>query len=230
MAAFWMCKLAPTEVAGTDAFNSNQLLGRQALTHDRVSQVGSVSASRRVLQVLVVDDEQDTTDGLVKLVRRWGHAARMAYDGPAALRVAAAQRPDVVLLDIEMPLMDGRQVARQLRLDFPRTECFIIAVTGRGDEERRRQCSEAGIDLVLIKPVDPSVVATMLLLECARVNRPQTDNPAAFVTKGSSQLARQKPSANEGMLPQRCRALAWRRALGADNKRWNRHKTGWGPC
>src|SRR5689334_20500910 len=103
MAAFWMCDLAPTEIAGSDAFNRNQLACKSALTHDRASKVGRISALRRVLKVLIIDDDPDTTDGLVRLVRSWGHAVRFAYDGAAGLKVAAAQHPDVVVLDIAMP-------------------------------------------------------------------------------------------------------------------------------
>jgi CheY-like chemotaxis protein len=194
MTAFWMCKLAPTEIAGSDAFDRDEafqrdeLVCRKALTHDRARKVGHVRNSRRVLQVLVVDDEQDTTDGLVTLARRWGHAVRFAYDGTGALKVAAAQHPDVVLLDIEMPHMDGCRVARQLRRDFSRKECFIIAVTGDAGDERRRQCSEAGIDLVLVKPANPSVVETILMLECERVNRSRTDNASGVAAKLSSRF------------------------------------------
>jgi CheY-like chemotaxis protein len=175
MAAFSMCELAPNQVAGSDAFNRNQLLSRQALTDGGVREVDHDRASQRVLRVLVVDDDEDTADGLVWLVRHWGHAARMAYDGGVALQVAADQRPDVVLLDVEMPVMDGCQVARQLRLDFPSTECFIIAVTGGADERGRLRCLEAGIDVVLIKPVLSSVVETLLMQARQRVNRSSPD-------------------------------------------------------
>jgi len=195
MAVFWMCELAPTEISGSDAFNRNQLACRAALTHDRASQIGRTAAAARLLRVLVVDDDQDTTDGLVRLVRRWGHAARIAYDGAAGLKVAAAQHPDVVVLDIAMPGMDGCQVARQLRLDFPRNDCLIIAVTGSADEECSRQCNEAGIDVVLIKPVQPSVLETLLMLECARVNRSRTDNRLS--RKCASEFARKRLSAEE---------------------------------
>jgi len=171
MAAVCLCESALTEVVSSEAFNRNQLVFRQSLTHDRVI------IGEGMLRVLVVDDDEDTADGLVWLVRRWGHAARIAYDGGIALQVAADQRPNVVLLDVEMPVIDGCQVARQLRLAFPRRECFIIALTGGTDERGRRQCLEAGIDLVLIKPVDSSVVETLLMLECERVNQSQTYDP-----------------------------------------------------
>ena len=177
LAAFWMCEISPTEIAGTDALNRNRLSCRQALKEDRASRVGRVTTRRRRLRVLVVDDDHDSTDALTRLVTRWDHASRSAYDGASALRVAAIQHPDVVLLDIAMPHMDGRQVARQLRLDFSKHDCFIIALAGDGDEPTRRQCLEAGIDIVLIKPVEPFVIETLLMLECERINRPQGDRP-----------------------------------------------------
>ena len=67
----------------------------------------------------------------------------------------------------------------------PSKECFIIAVTGGTDERGRRQCAEAGIDLVLIKPVDSSVVETLLMLECERVNRSPTDDPVRLADQAA---------------------------------------------
>jgi CheY-like chemotaxis protein len=121
--------------------------------------------------VLVVDDERDAADGLVRLISRWGHQARWAYDGATGLKVAASQHPDVVLLDLEMPYMDGCEVARQLRLDFPPTSCFIIGLSNWFDDQGRRQCSEAGLDLVLVKPTASPVLETLLVLEHERLNR-----------------------------------------------------------
>jgi len=174
MVAFWMCELAPTEVASSDALQRNQLACRHPFTHDRASRVGRVIGERRALRVLVVDDEQPAADGLVRLVSRWGHAARWAYDGATGLKVAAAQHPDVVLLDLEMPYMDGCEVARQMRLDFPKYKCFIIGVTAWANEKCHQQCTAAGIDLVLLKPIEPSLMETLLMLEFARANRPRT--------------------------------------------------------
>ena len=197
MATLWMSELATTDVASSDAFDSNQLMRQPASTHERTkSKSDRVWAGLRELRVLVVNDEQESGDALARLVRRWGHAARVAFDGLAALRVAAAQNPDVVLLDIEMPFIDWCQVARHLRLGFPRKDCLIIGVSRRADDEHRQKCIEAGIDLLLIKPVDPSVVEILLLLECERVNRSQIDNAACLAKKGSSQFVRTKPLAD----------------------------------
>ncbi len=174
MAPLLLSTFAPTKWTDSNASNRHQLSCRKALVHENVSEAGCDSVVPQVLRVLVVDDEQDTADSFAWLVGSWGHAASFAYNGAAALKAAAEQRPDVVLLDIEMPIVDGCQVARQLRVDVPRDECFIIAITGRADHRRRQQCVEAGVDLVLIKPVSPSVVETLLLLECVHVNRRRT--------------------------------------------------------
>src|SRR4051812_41113548 len=118
MIAFWMCGLAPTEVATSDARQTNQSTCERALTHIRPHKIGRIATGERPLRVLVVDDDPDAADTIATLASHWGHAVSRAYDGTAALQMAAAQHPDVVLLDIEMPRMDGRQVARQLRRDF----------------------------------------------------------------------------------------------------------------
>jgi CheY-like chemotaxis protein len=189
----WMCELAPTGVVGSDAFNHNQMLCREAFTYDRARRIQRAAGGRRALRVLIIDDDQDTTDGLVRLVRCWGHAVLGAYDGAAGLRIAAAQHPDVVLVDLAMPLMDGCQAARQLKRDFHAHSCFIIGVTGWTDFASRQQCTDAGIDLVLMKPADPFVLETLLMLECARVNRSQTDNLAGVASKRLPPFIHRKP-------------------------------------
>jgi PleD family two-component response regulator len=69
----------------------------------------------RLLRVLVADDNRDAADSMSLLVKMWGHEVRQTYDGAAALEIAAAYRPDVLLLDISMPNMDGCQLAKRLR-------------------------------------------------------------------------------------------------------------------
>lgn len=193
MAATKVSELALPSVTMPTAF-SDELLRRSAAAHDSVNELGHASSGRRMLRVLVVDDEQDTTDGLVGLVRGCGHAARMADTGLAALRAAAVQRPDVVLLDIERRFMDGCQLASQLRLDPACAECLVISVVGWADDERRQQCIEAGIDVLLIKPFDPSVVETLLMLECVHVNRARPDNSAGAGNGGPQAENMKRPS------------------------------------
>lgn len=132
----------------------------------------------RALRVLIVDDEQELTGGLFARVEAWGHAPRRAYHGRASLIMAAGENPDVVLLNLELGSMGGRHLASQLRLDAPPTDCLIIAVADWADDERRRRCREAGIDLLLITPLDPSVLEVLLWLECVHTNRQQATDAA----------------------------------------------------
>lgn len=188
MAAFEMRRRTPTEAESLDDFQRNPPLRRNLLTYGTARQFGFKAASWRALRVLVVGDEQDKTHKLVQLVRRSGHVAYAAYDGLAAFRVAADQQPNVVLLNLELQLISGRQVARQMRLDFPRKECFIIAIADQADDERRRQSSAAGIDLVLVKPIAAFLVETLLMLECVRVNQQRTSR--ANVVRKSRRVSR----------------------------------------
>ena len=144
---------------------------RNASNGDRATIDGPGSTSCRTLRVLIVDHQQDAAAGLFSQVGRWGHASQMAYHGHAALIAAAEQPPDVVLLNLELPSMDGRPLARQLRLDSPQSDYFIIAFADWADDQRRRECSEAGIDLLLVKSVDPSVLEMLLGLEWVRLDR-----------------------------------------------------------
>ncbi|HEY3448740.1 MAG TPA: PAS domain S-box protein [Myxococcales bacterium] len=107
-------------------------------------------------RILVVDDNADEAQSLRDLVGFWGHEVQTAPDGPAALALAAAFRPRVVLLDLGLPRMDGYEVARRLRSLFPGTAPRLLAVSGYGSEEDRRRSHEAGIERHLTKPVDPA--------------------------------------------------------------------------
>jgi CheY-like chemotaxis protein len=117
---------------------------------------------RRAVRVLVVDDYPDNVESMALLLRLYGHEVEVALGGPAALRAAAAQQPDAVLLDISMPGMDGYQVARSLRATFRDRPVLLIAITAHGSDEDRRRCEEAGFDLHLVKPADPLEVESLL--------------------------------------------------------------------
>jgi CheY-like chemotaxis protein len=107
------------------------------------------------LRVLVVEDDYDAAASSVALLRLWGHQTWLAHDGLAALALAEQEAPDVILLDIGLPRMDGYQIAKALRAKRPCKRPVLIAVTGYGAPQDRRQSYEAGIDLHLVKPVDP---------------------------------------------------------------------------
>ncbi len=118
----------------------------------------SASARRRVL---VVEDNADAAMSLALLLQFEGHEVRMAHDGPAALELARTFGPEVVLLDIGLPGLDGYEVARRLREDFKET-VLLVAQTGYGQDEDRRRSQEAGFDHHLVKPVDPHALMVLL--------------------------------------------------------------------
>jgi CheY-like chemotaxis protein len=119
----------------------------------------------QLLRVLIVDDHRASADTLAALVKIWGHDVRRAYDGVTGLALAAAFQPDVLLLDMLMPNLNGFEVAVQVRRQNRLDDCFIVAVTGRTDAKHRSQCYDAGVDLFLIKPVAPPDMQTLLTLE-----------------------------------------------------------------
>jgi PAS domain S-box-containing protein len=102
---------------------------------------------------LVVDDNQDGADTLALLLQADGHRAEVAYDGRSALAAAQTLRPDIVLLDIGLPDIDGHQVAQALRNNPDTAQAKIVAVTGYGHEECRQKSHDASLDGHLVKPV-----------------------------------------------------------------------------
>ncbi len=104
--------------------------------------------------MLVVDDYVDATRALERLLTVMGHEVIIANDSKSGIELAERVRPDVILLDIGLPEMDGYSVARRLR-SLPATSTTrIIALTGYGAERARQNVREAGFDLHLVKPVD----------------------------------------------------------------------------
>jgi two-component system, chemotaxis family, CheB/CheR fusion protein len=122
----------------------------------------SFPATPRAHRILVLDDNLDQAGSLSLLLTLWGHDVRTTHDGPAALAEAAAFRPEVVILDIGLPGMDGHEVARRLRRDPAFRETVLIALSGYGTDEDRRQSQEAGIDTHLVKPVEPGALRALL--------------------------------------------------------------------
>jgi CheY-like chemotaxis protein len=109
------------------------------------------SAARRIL---VVDDNVDAAESLAVLLRLEGHEVRVAADGPSAVAAAQAGPPQMVVLDLGLPGMDGYEVARQLRALPETKDALLVALTGWAQEEDRRRCQEAGFDGHLAKPVE----------------------------------------------------------------------------
>jgi two-component system CheB/CheR fusion protein len=145
--AFKVCLprlIADTEVAGERA--TNVLLETQT----------------RPLRILVVDDNADAANTLAMLLQASGHNVSVEYEAPSAIERARRERPQVLLLDIGLPGMDGYELARRLRIMPAMRGAVLIAVTGYGQPEDRSRSVAAGFDHHLVKPIDPGQLDTLL--------------------------------------------------------------------
>jgi len=122
------------------------------------------------LKILVADDNADAAESLVVLLQSRGHVVRTAPDGRRALEFAEAFRPDVILMDVAMPELDGVAAARAIRSTSWGAGIRIIALSAWGQEGDRRRTQEAGMDAHLVKPVDPERL--MRILGDAALSRP----------------------------------------------------------
>ena len=129
------------------------LLADQTATEPPRAHPGAI-APGHPRSVLVVDDNRDAADSVAELLRLRGHRVMVAYDGPTALTTAAEHAPDVVLLDIGLPGMDGYEVGVRLREGAATRTALILALTGYGQTEDRRRSEAARFDGHLVKPVD----------------------------------------------------------------------------
>jgi CheY-like chemotaxis protein len=120
------------------------------------------AAPQSLLRILIVDDNRDSADSLVMLLRLMGNDTRTAYDGQQGADVAAEFRPDVILLDIGLPKLDGYEACRRIREQSWGKTAVLIAVTGWGQAEDRRLSHEAGFDYHMVKPVDPQELMKLL--------------------------------------------------------------------
>jgi two-component system CheB/CheR fusion protein len=111
---------------------------------------------------LVVDDNRDATETMALLLRAGGQDVRVAFDGLSALKTADSWQPDIVLLDIGLPHMDGYEVARRLRCVPGLEKTVLVALTGYGQEEDRDRSRDAGFDRHLVKPIDPAALEQVI--------------------------------------------------------------------
>ena len=114
------------------------------------------------LRVLVADDNRDSADACAVVLRLEGHDVRVAYSGTDALTIGAEFRPQMVLLDLAMPSMDGYAAARQIRASDWGSATTLVAVTGHGQAEDLRKTRENGFDHHLVKAADFSLLQRLL--------------------------------------------------------------------
>lgn len=129
------------------------------------------------MRLLIVDDCHDAADSLAMLTQIWGYDAVAVYDGASALDRMPVELPDVMLVDLGMPGVDGNRVAREVR-SRGASRPTLVAVSGYGDLAHRRAATEAGFDHYILKPIDPpafrhflcSVTESLRLARQARVS------------------------------------------------------------
>jgi PAS domain S-box-containing protein len=116
----------------------------------------------RKIRILVVDDNVDTAKGMAILLQLTGHDVVTAHSGPEAIDAAQAHRPELILLDIGLPGMDGYEVAKRLRRHPCCEDSVIVAASGYGQEEDSQRSSDAGFDYHLVKPIDFNALSLLL--------------------------------------------------------------------
>jgi CheY-like chemotaxis protein len=132
----------------------------QALAESRETAPPAAESAR--MKILIADDNADGADSLAMLLQTQGYMVLTAPDGRRAVELSEAFRPDVILMDVAMPHMDGLQATREIRLHLWGSRIRVIALTAWGGEAERRRTLEAGMDFHLVKPVDPQVLAALL--------------------------------------------------------------------
>ncbi len=122
----------------------------------------SSDRAARGLRILIIDDNTDAAELLADSLRLVGHSTRVAFDGPRGLEIALQFQPEVALVDLGLPVMDGYDVARALRASPETAHIALVAVTGYGQESDRRRTREAGFEEHLVKPIDIEQLAGWL--------------------------------------------------------------------
>ena len=114
------------------------------------------------MRILVVDDNRDAAESLAMMLSLMGNESKTAYDGLEALEVAATFRPDLILLDIGMPKLNGYDTARQIRQQPWGKHAVLVALTGWGQDDDRRKSLDAGFDSHMVKPIELPALEKLL--------------------------------------------------------------------
>ena len=136
--------------------------GRAAEGRSRAAEGRAERSHGPQRRILVVDDNRDAAESLAMMLRIMGHEVRIAHDGAAAVAAAAEFRPELVLMDLGMPVLDGYEAARRIRAQPWKDRAFLVALTGWGADDDHRRTHDAGFDRHLVKPVDPDALLKMI--------------------------------------------------------------------
>lgn len=155
----------PPQIHDPDPADIPEIIDPESPQHPRLQSMNPAqdpSPPTGGRRVLVADDNTDAAESLSEVLRLLGHDVRVAYDGQQALHVAAEFRPEVVLLDIGMPKLNGYETAQRMRSQPWAAQATLVALTGWGEDDDRRRASDAGFDRHFTKPVDPAELLQML--------------------------------------------------------------------
>ena len=142
------------------AGRGTEILMTWPLGHARPSR--ERAAARVPRRILIVDDNVDAAETLAEMLRLMGHEVVVVHDGATALATVASAKPEVALLDLSMPIMDGYELARRLRTHPELPKVSLVAVTGYGNERERDRARSAGFDHHLVKPLDADLLAQLI--------------------------------------------------------------------
>jgi signal transduction histidine kinase len=146
--------------------NGSEFVVRLTASVEKRGQVTQSAVMRQKCEakyrILVVDDNRDTAGSLAMILQMMGNDTRTAYDGEEAVAAASEFQPDVILLDLELPKLDGYEACRRIRKQPGGKELVIIAQTGYGQAEDRRRTHQAGFDYHIVKPLDPDALLKLL--------------------------------------------------------------------
>jgi CheY-like chemotaxis protein len=123
-----------------------------------VDTTAAMTPSKQGFRILVVDDNHDSALSLAMMLSIMGHETRTAHDGESAVASAESFLPEVVLLDIGLPKLNGYEVAQRIRKHAWGASMFLIAVTGWGQDEDRERSSQVGLNVHMVKPVEPAAL------------------------------------------------------------------------
>ena len=119
-------------------------------------------ASHPKCRILVVDDNEDATVSLAMMLEIIGHEVYTAHDGETGVKLAKKWQPNIILMDLGMPRMNGYEAARHIRQETWGTRIILVALTGWGADDDRRKTQDAGFDRHLVKPVEPNALLQLL--------------------------------------------------------------------
>lgn len=120
------------------------------------------SAATGGTRIVLVEDNHDAAESFQVLLELIGHSVSVAHDGATAIDTARSSPPDVMIIDIGLPGMDGYEVARAVRAEPGLEHVVLVALTGRSEDEDRRRALAAGFDHHLVKPVNPDVLIALV--------------------------------------------------------------------